>query len=471
MTPKNSRLPRSRTALEESDPILRALIALGEEELTGRVVIPFIEAVHPGRIEYTHSPDEAGRDIISFGRDLLGRLHILCVQVKARPISRGARDFGEVREVSTSAKLQGVTREDGNLCIPNEVWYLTSYPFPEWKRRQVSGILQDMTQKNAKFISGEEFSLLIRERIPQVASALVVSTHPHLVDFLSALSKHTDGRAFGLAFDRQIEEFYVTSAISSSVASAKALFNKEIVIDFRDWAEVKYVPLFTLVQIDELELPASKIEDLLVARVPLQATKLDFGGIVPAVTFDVGQILDWVKHAVEKAEAQMHTAAKGDVRVGLNHREKIVEERLVKLRAKIPMTHKVADLFGVLIQRVRSLVEQCPRVLTEGSVVLRDTLEGIRQLDMAVRRAVELGLAPPDLLDDSPSERSEVVRVRIPHPEKLLDLFRILIIDGPRAVGRPRCSRCLPFAWRTLGIRLSTCLVPDSTQLRRSILY
>ena len=55
---------------------------LTEEELTNEIIIPLIEKIHPGKIEYTHSANEAGRDLVSFGSDLLNRPHILCAQIR-----------------------------------------------------------------------------------------------------------------------------------------------------------------------------------------------------------------------------------------------------------------------------------------------------------------------------------------------------------------------------------------------------
>jgi ATPase family associated with various cellular activities (AAA) len=443
VTTNNKRSQRRRVIVQEADPLLRAIKTLGEEELTAKVVVPFVEALHPGLIEYTHSSDEAGRDVISFGRDSLVRPHILCVQVKARPISHGARDFGEVRHVSTSAKLQGVTREDGSVCFPNEVWYLTSHPFPETKRRQVSGIIQDMEMKNIKFISGEEFSVLVREKVPKIASGLVAATHPHLVDFLSALSKHTDGRAFGLTFDRQIEDFYVTTAVSSSVASAKAVLDKDV--EFDDLSETKVVPLLILVQMDELDLPHERIRELINARLPLQATKLTFGGSVPSMKFDVKTIFRDVMAEIGKAGLKRSDS------VGTPGAKDPREKHLARIRIQVRVTYEIGALFTALIHEARVLIKKCPRVLTQSSLVLRDAVLAVRQLDDAVKRAVELKALPRELTDDTTSERAEVVRVKVPQPEQLLGLFKVLMIDGPPGCGTTTLLKTVALRLANLG--------------------
>jgi DNA replication protein DnaC len=269
------------------------------------------------------------------------------------------------------------------------------------------------------------------------------------VDFVSALSKHTDGRAFGLGFDRQIEEFYVTSAISSSTASARLLADGAKV-EFSDLTETKEVPLITLVQADELSLPTTRIQELLAARVPQLATKVDFGGIAPSVTFEAKRVLDWVNHSIE--EVLKHEMS--EIKEGENdtsRREKQLEEGLTKVRIKITITHKVADVFRPLVENVRRLLERCPKVLTKNSLALRDALASIRQLDQAVMKAVTLRILAWNLFSFVTSDRVEVMRVKVPNPEDLLNLFKVLIIDGPPGCGKTTLLKILAIRIANLG--------------------
>ena len=188
------------------DSLLTALMALEEPELTSQVIRPLIEALHPGRIEYTHSPVEAGRDLVSLGRDALGRTHTLCVQVKARPISYGARAFAEVTNVASLARTEGVTRENGEVCIPNEVWFITSHPFRSKSDAEVSFTLQSLDRNNIKFISGDELGLLVIKNTPALASQITRHSSIEAIEFISLLSKHHEGRAFGFSLDRQIQD-------------------------------------------------------------------------------------------------------------------------------------------------------------------------------------------------------------------------------------------------------------------------
>ena len=135
--------------------VLKGLEGLEEEELTQEVIQPLIEVLHPGRIEYTHSPTEAGRDLVSYGRDCLNRPHILCVQVKAVKLSFGASAFNSVVSQAESALKILVTLENGETSYPNEVWIITSHPFPEQKRRQLIGYLNELSRKGIKVIPGD----------------------------------------------------------------------------------------------------------------------------------------------------------------------------------------------------------------------------------------------------------------------------------------------------------------------------
>jgi len=84
--------------------------------------MPLIEKIHPGKIEYTHSANEAGRDLVSFGSDSLNRSHILCIQVKAKQISYGA-SFGKVQETTKLAKEVGITIENGSPLVVSHTKY------------------------------------------------------------------------------------------------------------------------------------------------------------------------------------------------------------------------------------------------------------------------------------------------------------------------------------------------------------
>ena len=156
----NKKMKPSNTYFKEN------ISTLDEKTFTESIVIPFIEKIHPGKIEYTHSSIEGGRDIVSFGLDSLDRSHILCIQVKSSKISFGASSFGNLSNVATVAKETGVILYDGRKAFPDGVWIVSSNSFPEHKRRQVKDLLEGLSKKNIKIIALDELSKLLQKHIP-----------------------------------------------------------------------------------------------------------------------------------------------------------------------------------------------------------------------------------------------------------------------------------------------------------------
>jgi len=231
------------------ESLLNALTQLDEPTLTEEVLVPLISRVHPGRVEYTHSSVEAGRDLVSFGTDSIGREHILCVQVKARKVSYGAAAIGEVLRTALTARREAVTTETGKTCTPNEVWYITSFPFPENERRQVASTLEEMTRNNVKFIPGEELALIIEKQLPELAAKLLNQEGTNIIQFISRLAVHREGRAFGFSHDRDLTEFYVTATISLGDARTSAMLdNSRSIVDIRRTVSI---PMSELVHVKE----------------------------------------------------------------------------------------------------------------------------------------------------------------------------------------------------------------------------
>jgi len=286
------------------DPLLAALGSLEEEHLSAQIIRPVLEKLHPGRLEYTHSGDEAGRDLISFGRDPLlpSRGHIFCVQVKARRISHGAASFGEVAAVAITAKTEGVTRENGERCIPNEVWFVTSHAFPEQKRRQVADTLQQLQRQNIKFIAGEELCAILRDQLPDLAATLLTKCSVEIMHFVSSLSKHHEGRAFGLSLDREVNTFYVSTAISTDTDLANSAVAGSLSV--RDTTVIRTVPLLQLLNLDELDLPQPKRIQLVGLRVTRSAAKFPAGFPDVSIDANIDEILGFIDKAIRTATAE-----------------------------------------------------------------------------------------------------------------------------------------------------------------------
>lgn len=212
--------------------ILDKLKSLTEDEFIDSVIVPIAKELHPGRIEYTHSTIEAGRDLVSFGKDTLGREHILCLQAKSRHISYG-KDFQQyVVSQTTLAKREGVTLENGNKTTPHEVWFLNTYPFPETNRRQVADSLKELDRQSIKFIAGDELGELLYSKFPSIVASLLVESQRELDEYARKLNNHKESRAFNLAEDRKLEDFFVDITLCPSSHTVNQVLSKRIV--FKD---------------------------------------------------------------------------------------------------------------------------------------------------------------------------------------------------------------------------------------------
>ena len=149
---------------EANDPgrLIKILQQLPEETLTQTVISPLLKQMYEdSSVEYTHGPLEAGRDlIVSTAHRSLKESYIICIQVKNEKLSIGATtgpySVHSVKNQIQAAKDTGVTTISGNTIWPNEIWLITSYPFPDPRRRQVREILSDISKMNGHVVDGNQ---------------------------------------------------------------------------------------------------------------------------------------------------------------------------------------------------------------------------------------------------------------------------------------------------------------------------
>jgi hypothetical protein len=425
-------------------------MALNEDDLSDQFVRPLVEVLHPGRVEYTHSSDEAGRDFVSFGRDSLGREHILCVQVKARPISHGAAGFGAVSQVATIAKTQGVTRENGDVCVPSEVWFVTSHPFPEHKRRQVSGVLQELAQKNIKFVPGEELANLIVHKLPRLAAALAKVASPRAFNFIASLLKHHEGRAFGLSQDRDLTEFYVTAALSSNTLLANAAVRR--CVSLGDHCENLELPLLNLIHLDELHLPCPRLRELIAMRTLRRAVTIPEAVPHIVISANASEVLAEARCEIAAANKEVQSLPHDAVTV--SHKEERVSRKvgnqlalqfeLSKVTLSPVLTYKTSRLFKQLVREARSALHQCPGKLTKDVRFVRTAVERLRCIEALVRWVSEvLDRSVLDKFAEAADPTTEVLRLQVPYPEHLLGISKVLLVEGPPGCGKTTLLKIL----------------------------
>jgi len=458
------RASRSRQARSGgvTDPLVQALMAMGEGDLCAQVVRPLVETLHPGRIEYTHSPNESGRDFVSFGGDCLGRPHILCVQVKARPISHGAGSFRALANVATTAKIEGVTRENGERCVPNEVWIISSHPFPEQKRRQVSATLQELDKSNCKLIPGEEVARLVTAKVPRVASMLLQCATPGTMEFIASLSRHHEGRAFGTSLDRDLNDFYVTATLSSNTALANAAVLGQL--SLRDHSSVTAVRLLELIHLDELDFSARRMLGLVRRRSLAHAARFPDEVARIAVAVDAASVLGRARKEIAAARKRVtehskrHTGHLCTQKGAANTSSfaAALQSELSTVDLMVKFKYGASSVFAKLVRSARLAVGKCPPRLTGNARLLRTAVERLRSIETFLEGISQvIGASFLGSLEAGVGRVRELLRVRVPRPEALAEISRVLLVDGPPGCGKTTLLRVLSVRLAKMGGRIA----------------
>jgi hypothetical protein len=395
-----------------SSLLLHELITYSEEKFTEEVLFPLIKELHPGNIEYTHSSIEAGRDIVSFGRDILGRQHVLCIQVKARPLSYGAK-FHEVVGVSQLAKNEGVTLQNGSKCLPDEVWYITSHPFPEPYRRQVSDSLIELSRKNIKIIAGEEIASLLIDTLPDLAYKIMEVESSEIKAIISRLSIHSEGRAFDLPKDKYIDSFYIDIDICPSAEYVWDYLRKKIAVT----DITKKITTRKSINYDKNKKRQIDILELDSNNVGLAKFLRKY-----SVSFSV-RIVD----AIEDIE-------------GSEDEDGILDEKVAAL-----IDIKILDTLTDMRREIKSKIIDCPRAITEDNSIVNSILydfQKIRRILSFYLKETTTGFEKDTECDDLPRE----LRIKVNHPVDILSISDQLVIEGHAGHGKTTLLKMIAVA-------------------------
>ena len=219
---------------EDTTDILSYIQQQPESFVTRRLVIPLLHKLYPeSHVEETHGPLEAGRDVICFTRHVsLDIPYTICVQVKNHKISVGSTSgpysLIAIKNQVEQAKSTGVVCVSGNRVLPDEIWVITAFPFTEPRRRQVHELLQEMQRTNTHLIDGNKLLSLIQKHIPGIAARVVPTTKGKVNKVIDRLMRHHEGRAFGLTFDRNVDEFFVNVRVCPAGALTRDLFSHRV---------------------------------------------------------------------------------------------------------------------------------------------------------------------------------------------------------------------------------------------------
>ena len=214
--------------------ILPALQKLSEASLTEHFVRPLLNALYPhSTIEKSHGSNEAGRDLICFTQHpKLRRPYVLCIQVKNHPISTGATagpyTLQTLKNQVEAAKSTPVISSSGASYYPDEVWIINTFTISEGSRRQVSNFLEEIRRWTGTLIEGNEFESLLHEHCSKLVSEVLSLKDTRVTEILGSLSLHKEGRAFGLRFDRRLEDFHVNARALPTSARTNRLMDETI---------------------------------------------------------------------------------------------------------------------------------------------------------------------------------------------------------------------------------------------------
>ena len=170
--------------------------------------------------------------------------HLFCV-FKLRTIlflleQRLARILQTLKNQVEAAKSTPVISSSGTSYYPDEVWVVNTFTIPEGSRRQVTPFLEEIRRWTGTFIEGNEFESLLQEHCPKLVTEILSLKDTRVAEILNNLSLHKEGRAFGLRFDRRLEDFHVNARALPSGAHTNRLMDGTIEAD--DCYLIRFLP-------------------------------------------------------------------------------------------------------------------------------------------------------------------------------------------------------------------------------------
>jgi energy-coupling factor transporter ATP-binding protein EcfA2 len=419
-------------------PVQEYIAKLSEPELREQILIPLLAKLHGERVEHTHSSNEAGRDLVSFGKDYLGRPHILALQAKSKKISFGAAAFGALVNVATVAKNEGVTLENGQKVKPDELWYVSSQPFPEQNRKQVADIIRGLQEKNIKIIGGDELTSIFIKELPDLATELSKPGDHSAIRTVTTLLANPEAKAFGLLSDKALDEFYVTSTITrKSTIAVKAIKNEVRVYGYT--AKTK-VPIRNLISKKALEslCPNGKLTS--------KATRRFCEILTPKI---VNEELN------NKLTSKFGTKSKVSLRSSSKEALKIYNNNEF---LTFEIEHNFESVFKTLVNKARSALRSCPKHLgtnPEKIILASLALENLNDFILHLQTEFPDQVIVEEYETD---DVAEVVRIKIPDPKNILNLHKFVLVDGPPGCGKTTLLRVLAIQLLKEGVPVS--LIP-----------
>lgn len=181
------------------------------------MLIPLLESMGYGSVDYNGGPHELGKDVICWKTDELNELHLTVVQVKRyKPSARAGDKQGFQSLVSQlgQAAEESVPHISGTEYKPNTVYFVT--PFRVKTRALASRFkkYRELSDSNIRVIDGDKLCDLISQHTPDIITQYLGLSY-HIADITK---QQLDNRFLMKALHepegRDVREFYTDIDVS-----------------------------------------------------------------------------------------------------------------------------------------------------------------------------------------------------------------------------------------------------------------
>ena len=116
--------------------------------------------------------------------------------------------------------------------------------------------------------------------------------------------------------------------------------------------------------------------------------------------------------------------------------DELFYNKLSQITISIVIKHELSSLSEKLVEEARSAVKACPNELTSDVKPVQVAIDLLGKLDEFTRTIWAALDIPQPSLFESQLEKSEFLRVRVPQPEHLIGISKVLLVDGQPGLER-----------------------------------